>query len=98
MSERRAAPDFSAGTTPHAERYVLEADSLRRRQLRSALLHGRRRTWREHATVWQAVVVGVIVAAVILAALALRGAITKQKSTSSTSSGGPVVALVRPAT
>lgn len=60
--------------TPNAERYLLEADVMRRRQLRSALLHGSRRTWREHRRVWPAVVVGLIVVAVIVAGLAVRDA------------------------
>lgn len=59
------------GGTPNAEKYVLEADAMRRRQLRSALLHGSRRTWREHRRVWPAVVIGVIVAAVVVAAIAV---------------------------
>lgn len=66
--------------TPNAEKYVLEADSMRRRQLRSALLHGRRRTWREHARAWPAVAIGVIVVGVILAALAVVGAYNKSKN------------------
>ncbi len=62
---------------PNAERYVLEADVMRRRQLRSALLHGSRRTWREHRRVWPAVVVGIVVAAVIIAAMAVGDAVRK---------------------
>lgn len=63
--------------TPNAERYVLEADAMRRRQLRSALLHGSRRTWREHRRIWPAVVVGLIAVAVIIAALAVTQAFRK---------------------
>lgn len=63
--------------TPNAERYVLEADAMRRRQLRSALLHGSRRTWREHKRIWPAVVVGLIVVAVIIAAMAVGQAFKK---------------------
>ncbi len=63
--------------TPNAERYVLEADAMRRRQLRSALLHGSRRTWREHRRIWPALVVGLIVVAVIVAALAVTEAFRK---------------------
>ena len=66
--------------TPNAERYVLEADAMRRRQLRSALLHGSRRTWREHARVWPAVVVGIVVAAVIVASLAVVQALQKTEA------------------
>lgn len=68
---REQASGVPTYTVPNAERYVLEADALRRRQLRSALLHGSRRTWREHRRTWPAVVVGLVVVAVILAAMAV---------------------------
>lgn len=57
----------SAGPTPNAEKYLLEADALRRRQLVSALLHGSTRTWRESRRIWPAVVGGVVVVAVVVA-------------------------------
>lgn len=69
--ESRPTPTFSMQNTPNAEKYVLEADAMRRRQMRSALLHGSRRTWREHRRVWPAVVVGVIVIGVIVAGFAV---------------------------
>lgn len=75
----RPSPSFSMQNTPNAERYVLEADAMRRRQMRTGLLHGSRRTWREHQRVWPAVVVGVIVVAVILAGLAVADAIGQQR-------------------
>ena len=65
--------------TPNAERYVLEADAMRRRQLRSALLHGSTRTWRERRRVWPAVVAGIIVAAVIVAAMGVTGAFRQEQ-------------------
>lgn len=71
-------PPPMAGT-PNAEKYVLQADAMRRRQLRSALLHGSRRTWREHARVWPAIVVGVIAVAVVVAAIAVIDAYQKSK-------------------
>ena len=61
----------NAGNTPNAERYLLEADALRRRQLRSALLHGSSRTWREQGRIWPSVVAGIVVVAVILASFAV---------------------------
>ncbi|VXC43610.1 hypothetical protein [Aeromicrobium sp. 9AM] len=70
-------PRTAMQNTPNAERYVLEADAMRRRQLRSALLHGSRRTWREHRRIWPALVVGLIVVAVIVAALAVTEAFRK---------------------
>lgn len=71
---RKPPPTLALKNTPNAERYVLEADAIRRRQMRSALLHGSRRTWREHQRVWPAIIVGVIVIAVIVAAFAVRDA------------------------
>lgn len=70
-------PRTAMQNTPNAERYVLEADAMRRRQLRSALLHGSRRTWREHRRIWPALVVGLIVVAVIVAGLAVTEAFRK---------------------
>ncbi|MGH1565694.1 hypothetical protein [Mumia sp. DW29H23] len=73
------APPGALARTPDAEKYVLEADALRRRQLRSALLHGTRRTWREHRTTWPAVIAGVIVVAVIVAGMAVTSAYQRQQ-------------------
>ncbi|MCW2841844.1 MAG: hypothetical protein JWR55_3327 [Aeromicrobium sp.] len=70
-------PRSAMQNTPNAERYVLEADAMRRRQLRSALLHGSRRTWRDHPRTWPAVVVGIIVVALIIAGLAVTEAFKK---------------------
>lgn len=70
-------PRSAMQNTPNAERYVLEADAMRRRQLRSALLHGSRRTWRDHPRTWPAVVVGIIVVAVVIAGLAVTEAFKK---------------------
>lgn len=65
--------------TPNAERYLLEADSLRRRQLRAALLHGTARTWRDRRRTWPAALGGAAVSAVIVAAIAVYGAFEQQK-------------------
>ncbi|WP_370614117.1 hypothetical protein [Mumia sp. Pv 4-285] len=73
------APPGALARTPNAEKYVLEADALRRRQLRSALLHGTRRTWREHRSTWPAVLAGVIVVAVIVAGMAVTSAYQRQQ-------------------
>ncbi len=61
----------NASNTPNAERYLLEADALRRRQLRSALLHGSSRTWRDNRRIWPGIVAGIVVVAVILASFAV---------------------------
>lgn len=82
--------------TPNAEKYVLEADAMRRRQLRSALLHGSSRTWREHRRVWPSALLGIVVVAIVLAAMAVIDAYREQTAntpppppspTSATSSG-----------
>jgi hypothetical protein len=65
--------------TPNAERYVIAADNLRRRQLKSALLHGSSRTWREQRRIWPGVVAGVIVAAIVVAAIAVAGAFRNER-------------------
>jgi hypothetical protein len=58
-------------TTPGAERHILIADSLRRRQLRTAMLHGSGRSWRQRRPVWPAVLAGTVVTAVLLAGIAV---------------------------
>jgi hypothetical protein len=68
--------------TPNAEKYLLEADALRRRQLVSALLHGSRRTWREQRRIWPGVVAGVIVVAVIVAVFGVLQAVHSTSSDS----------------
>jgi len=52
---------------PQAERHLLALHALRQRQLRTAFLHGRRRTWRDRRRLWPAVVVGLLMVAVLLA-------------------------------
>jgi hypothetical protein len=71
--------DTPFARTPNAERYLLESDNLRRRQLRSALLHGSSRVWRERQRVWPPVVGGIVVVAVIVAAIAVSGAFQRQR-------------------
>jgi hypothetical protein len=73
------SPRTAFVTTPNAERYLLESDNLRRRQLRSALLHGSGRVWRERRRIWPAVLGGVIVLVVVIAAIAVYGAFRRQQ-------------------
>jgi hypothetical protein len=75
-SEPPPAPEFDI---PNAEKYMLEADVMRRRQLRSALLHGSTRTWREHRRVWPGVVAGLVAGGLIIAVLAVKTAYDKDK-------------------
>lgn len=65
--------------TSDAEKYVLEADALRRRQLRAALLYGSSRFWRRKQRVWPAIVFGVILVGVVCAVIALIGAFDRQQ-------------------
>jgi len=64
--------------TPNAEKYLLEAEGLRRRQLRTALLHGSRRTWRRRTRVWPSVATGAVALAVLLAAIGVHQAFEQQ--------------------
>ncbi|WP_063825705.1 hypothetical protein [Nocardiopsis ganjiahuensis] len=66
-------------TTPDSERYVLQADALRRRQLRAAILYGSSRYWRARQRVWPSVVVGLIIAAVVAAVIVVFGAFQAQR-------------------
>ena len=75
-SEPPPAPEFDI---PNAEKYMLEADVMRRRQLRSALLHGSTRTWREHRKVWPGVVAGAVAVGLIIAVIAVRTAYDKDQ-------------------
>ncbi|MGH3476142.1 MAG: hypothetical protein ACRDPQ_01495 [Nocardioidaceae bacterium] len=75
-AEPPPAPEFDI---PNAEKYMLEADVMRRRQLRSALLHGSTRTWREHRKVWPGVVAGLVAGGLIIAVLAVKTAYDKDK-------------------
>jgi hypothetical protein len=75
----RDQPPAPFVSTPNAERYLLEADSLRRRQLRSALLHGSGLTWRDRRRIWPAALGGVVLVAVICAAIAVHGAFQMQQ-------------------
>ena len=63
-----------------AERHMLESENLRRRQLRSALLHGSGSTWRKRHRVWPAALSGVVVAAVIVAIIGVYGAFQRQQT------------------
>lgn len=83
MTDPHSSPPASGpapfSSTPNAERYLLEADTLRRRQLRSALLHGSSRTWRDRRRIWPAVIAGIVLTAVISAAIAVYGAFEAQQ-------------------
>lgn len=80
------AGDADAGRPPtpmrrvgDTDRQVLQAASLRRRQLRSALLYGSARTWRQQLNLWPAALVGAIAVAVIVAAVAVLSAFQQEQ-------------------
>jgi hypothetical protein len=66
-------------SSPNAERHLLEADALRRRQLGSAFLHGSGRTWRDRRAVWPFAALGVAVVALVIVAFAVTGAFKSQQ-------------------
>lgn len=65
--------------TGQSERYVLQAASLRRRQLRAAVLYGSARSWRQRQPLWPAALIGAITVALIVAAIAVANAFEKQQ-------------------
>lgn len=60
------------------DRYLLESETLRRRQLCAAFLHGTRRGWRDRRRVWPAALAGVVIVAVIIAAIGVANAFARQ--------------------
>ncbi len=82
MTESRAGgiAQTVAPTTPDREKYILEADALRRRQLASALVHGTQRSWRERRRVWPSAVAGVVAIALVIAALCVYSAFQTQQA------------------
>lgn len=62
----------------NAERYLMEADALRRRQLCAALLHGTGRSWRYRRRVWIAALAGAVVVAVVVAVIGVANAFARQ--------------------
>lgn len=73
------APSSEFAGTPNVEQYLLALDSLRRRQLQAALLHGGDRSWRRRHRVWPAVVVGVVLIALVIAGITVAGAFQRQR-------------------
>lgn len=73
------APSTEFAGTPNVEQYVLALDTLRRRQLQAALLHGGQRSWRRRPRLWPAVVVGVVLIALVIAGITVAGAFQRQR-------------------
>jgi hypothetical protein len=65
-------------TAGNAERYVMEADTLRRRQLCAAFLHGTARGWRYRRRLWIPALAGVVAVAVTVAVIAVANAFVRQ--------------------
>ncbi len=68
---------------PHADRQVLELHALRQRQLGTAFLHGRRRSWRERRRIWPAVVVALVLIALLVAGVSVVDAFQRQQELAS---------------
>lgn len=74
--------------TPHADRQLLALHELRHRQLRTAFLHGRRRSWRDRRRVWPAVVTAIVIIALLVTAVSVLAAFRLQQELESAASGG----------
>ncbi|WUH98884.1 hypothetical protein OHR68_36135 [Spirillospora sp. NBC_00431] len=66
-------------TTPTAERYLLQADALRRRQLNGALLYGSGRSWRRRQRIWPAVLAGLVLVALVIGGIRVAEAFENQR-------------------
>jgi hypothetical protein len=74
---------------PQAQRHLLALHSLRQRQLRTAFLHGRRRTWRDRRRIWPAVLVGALIVGLLLAGGSLLAAFQHQQQVDSVHNSSP---------
>ncbi|HEY4994195.1 MAG TPA: hypothetical protein VII33_19165, partial [Nakamurella sp.] len=78
VSANPAPAGQSIPPVPHADRQLLALHALRQRQLRTAFLHGRRRSWRDRRRIWPAVVFAVVLVAVLIAAVSLVAAVHRE--------------------
>jgi hypothetical protein len=62
----------------NAERHLMEADTLRRRQLSAAMLHGTGQGWRQRRRAWVAVLVGLAAVALVISVIAVINAFNRQ--------------------
>ena len=63
----------------NADRQLLELHALRQRQLSTAFLHGRRRSWRQRRRVWPAVVIALVLIALLVAGASVVDAFHRQQ-------------------
>jgi hypothetical protein len=75
----RPAPDWIEPPGPRSDRHLLALTSLRRRQLRCALLHGRSRSWRDRHRVWPTLITGLVILAMTIAGTAVADAFHRQQ-------------------
>src|SRR5664279_1850340 len=78
VSANPASAGPSIPPVAHADRQLLALHALRQRQLRTAFLHGRRRSWRDRRRIWPAVVVAVVLVAVLIAAVSVVAAVHRE--------------------
>lgn len=76
------------------ERRLLEAATLRRRQLCAAFLHGTTRSWRVRRRIWPAALAGALLVAIGIAALVVAAAFARQQEIDREQQGGPVVTFL----
>jgi len=64
---------------PQSDRHLLALHALRQRQLRTAFLHGRTRSWRDRRRIWPAVLVAVAIVALLIAGISVVAAFQRQQ-------------------
>lgn len=71
--------DHPTPPVPQADRHLLALHALQQRQLRTAFLHGRGRTWRDRRPLWPSVLVAAVIIAMLIAGTSVVAAFGRQQ-------------------
>ncbi len=74
-----AVPPLELLPIPHPDRHLLALHTLRQRQLTTAFLHGRQRSWLQRQRIWPAVVVALVILALAVTAVSVVQAFRQQQ-------------------
>lgn len=72
-------PGTGAPAGPDGGRHLMAWHALRREQLRTALVHGDRRHWRDRDRLWPAVAVGLAITVMALVVIAVGAVVDPQR-------------------
>ena len=80
---------------PQADRNLLALHALRQRQLRTAFLHGRSRTWRDRRPLWPAVAVAAVIIALLIVGTSVLTAFQHQQDLDTQPPGVTTISTVK---